>query len=148
MPRQSPLEEGEHAGGDTDDDVMMIDEVEGNKGRSLGRRDVGRGRRSRSRLIYLRHRVTLYVIAFTHGFYLPGQKAAGKKENEGELKAAAEAGTGGEREAGAEMEDLAEKETGTGRGTRSGMRRRGRRRRRRPGTRTRRRIARRKGFQR
>lgn len=51
MPRQSPLEEGEHAGGDTDDDVMMIDEVEGNKGRSLGRRDVGRGRRSRSRLV-------------------------------------------------------------------------------------------------
>ena len=51
MPRQSPLEEGEHAGGDTDDDVMMIDEVEGNKGRSLGRRDVGRGRRSRSGLV-------------------------------------------------------------------------------------------------
>ena len=34
MPRQSPLEEGEHAG-DTDDDVMMIDEVD-NKGRSSG----------------------------------------------------------------------------------------------------------------
>ena len=47
MPRQSPLEEGEHAG-DTDDDVMMIDEVD-NKGRSSGRRDIGRGRRSRSR---------------------------------------------------------------------------------------------------
>ena len=48
MPRQSPLEEGEHAG-DTDDDVMMIDEVD-NKGRSSGRRDnMGRGRRSRSR---------------------------------------------------------------------------------------------------
>merc|ERR550519_2507294 len=46
-PRQSPLEEGEHAG-DTDDDVMMIDEVD-NKGRSSGRRDIGRGRRSRSR---------------------------------------------------------------------------------------------------
>ena len=48
MPRQSPLEEGEHAG-DTDDDVMMIDEVD-NKGRSSGgRRDIGRGRRSHSR---------------------------------------------------------------------------------------------------
>merc|ERR1719209_1754541 len=48
MPRQSPLEEGEHAG-DTDDDVMMIDEVD-NKGRSSGGRDnMGRGRRSRSR---------------------------------------------------------------------------------------------------
>ena len=53
----------------------------------------------------MRHRVTLYVIAFTHGFNLPGQKAAGKKENEGELRAAAEAGTGGGREAEAEMED-------------------------------------------
>ena len=67
MPRQSPLEEGEHAGGDTDDDVMMIDEVEGNKGRSLGRRDVGRGRRSRSRLIletssYLVHHNTLHMV--------------------------------------------------------------------------------------
>ena len=90
----------------------------------------------------------MYVIALTHGLNLPGQKAAGKKENEGELKAAAEAGTGGGREVGAEMEDLAEIEIETGRGTRSGMRRRGRPRRRRPGTRTRRRIARRKGFQR
>ena len=96
----------------------------------------------------MRHRLNLYVIAFTHGFDLAGRKAAGRKENEGELRAAAEAGTGGEREAGAEMEDLAEIEIETGRGTRSGMRRRGRRRRRRPGTRTRRRTARRKGFQR
>ena len=96
----------------------------------------------------MRHRVNLCVIALTHSFNLPGRKAAGKKENEGELKAAAEAGTGGEREAGVEMEDLAETEIETGRGTRSGMRRRGRRRRRRPGTRTRRRTARRKGFQR
>ena len=96
----------------------------------------------------MRHRVTSYVIAFVHGFDLPGLKAAGRKENEGELRAAAEAGTGGEREAGAEMEDLAETEIETGRGTRRGTRRRGRRRRRRPGTRTRRRTARRKGFQR
>ena len=96
----------------------------------------------------MRRQVNLYVIAFTHGFNLPGQKAAGKKENEGELRAAAEAGTGGEREAGAEMEDLAETEIETGRGTRSGTRRRGRRRKKRPGTRTRRRTARRKGFQR
>ena len=45
LPRASPLEEGEHAG-DTDDDVMMVDEVAGG---GRGRRDVGRGRRSRSR---------------------------------------------------------------------------------------------------
>jgi hypothetical protein len=49
MPRQSPLEEGEHAGGDTDDDVMMIDEIDSKRGG--GRKDVRRaaGRRSRSR---------------------------------------------------------------------------------------------------
>ena len=50
MPRQSPLEEGEHAGGDTDDDVMMIDDLGAerrNKGRE--RRRSSRERRSRSR---------------------------------------------------------------------------------------------------
>ena len=50
MPRQSPLEEGEHAG-DTDDDVMMIDDMgmdrRGGKGRE--RRRSSRDRRSRSR---------------------------------------------------------------------------------------------------
>ena len=49
MPRQSPLEEGEHAG-DTDDDVMMIDDLgskRGGKGRE--RRRSSRDRRSRSR---------------------------------------------------------------------------------------------------
>lgn len=51
-PRQSPLEEGEHAG-DTDDDVMMIDEIGGISGdkRSRGgkERRRSRDRRSRSR---------------------------------------------------------------------------------------------------
>ena len=46
VPRQSPLEEGEHAG-DTDDDVMMIDDMRGSKGRE--RRRSSRDRRSRSR---------------------------------------------------------------------------------------------------
>ena len=50
-PRQSPLEEGEHAG-DTDDDVMMIDEIGvGGDRRSRGGKDRRRSqdRRSRSR---------------------------------------------------------------------------------------------------
>ena len=49
IPRQSPLEEGEHAG-DTDDDVMMIDEVGGDRrGKGRERRRSSRERRSRSR---------------------------------------------------------------------------------------------------
>jgi len=48
-PRQSPLEEGEHAG-DTDDDVMMIDEVGvGVDKRSRGGKDRRRSRDRRSR---------------------------------------------------------------------------------------------------
>ena len=50
VPRQSPLEEGEHAG-DTDDDVMMIDDlgVDRRLGAGRERRRSSRERRSRSR---------------------------------------------------------------------------------------------------
>merc|ERR1719312_1544444 len=48
-PRQSPLEEGEHAG-DTDDDVMMIDEIGvGGDKRNRGGKDRRRSRDRRSR---------------------------------------------------------------------------------------------------
>ena len=49
VPRQSPLEEGEHAG-DTDDDVMMIDDLGSKRaGKGRERRRSSRDRRSRSR---------------------------------------------------------------------------------------------------
>ena len=49
VPRQSPLEEGEHAG-DTDDDVMMIDDMGSDRrGKGRERRRSSRERRSRSR---------------------------------------------------------------------------------------------------
>ena len=49
VPRQSPLEEGEHAG-DTDDDVMMIDDLGADRrNKARERRRSSRDRRSRSR---------------------------------------------------------------------------------------------------
>ena len=49
VPRQSPLEEGEHAG-DTDDDVMMIDDLGAERrNKARERRRSSRDRRSRSR---------------------------------------------------------------------------------------------------
>merc|ERR1719445_907322 len=49
LPRQSPLEEGEHAG-DTDDDVMMIDDLGADRrNKARERRKSSRDRRSRSR---------------------------------------------------------------------------------------------------